>query len=82
MKIIKRILKLLTRRGCLVEAQGATDLADIDARIDSDRALTPLQTAACTDRIAFGPRAGQKVLSLHAPPDRISSWRLLATRRS
>ena len=28
------------------------------------RVLRPLQTAACTYRIAFGPRAGQKVLTV------------------
>lgn len=31
---------------------------------DPDDTLGPLQAAACTYRIAFGPRAGQKVLSL------------------
>jgi hypothetical protein len=35
---------------------------------DSDPALGPLQTAACTYRIALGPRAGQKVLSLQTVP--------------
>jgi hypothetical protein len=35
-------------------------LADIDA----DNPLRPLQAALCTYRIALGPRAGQKVLSL------------------
>ena len=36
------------------------------AAYDSDdaRALRPLQAAACTYRIAFGPRAGQKVLTV------------------
>ena len=34
------------------------------ADIDPDNTLTPLQTASCTYRIALGPRAGQKVLSL------------------
>jgi hypothetical protein len=29
-----------------------------------------LQAAACTDRIALGPRAGKKVLSLRAVPGR------------
>ena len=34
--------------------------------LDSDeaRTLRPLQAAACTHHIAFGPRAGQKVLKL------------------
>jgi hypothetical protein len=34
------------------------------AEIGPDNALKPLQAASCTYRIAFGPRAGQKVLSL------------------
>jgi hypothetical protein len=34
------------------------------ADIGPDNPLTPLQAASCTYRIAFGPRAGQKVLSL------------------
>ena len=37
-----------------------TYLADIDA----DKPLASLQAASCTYRIAFGPRAGQQVLSL------------------
>ena len=38
------------------------------ANADRDRALTPLQAASCTYRIALGPRAGQKVLSLQSMP--------------
>jgi hypothetical protein len=34
------------------------------AEADADSALAPLQAAACTYRIALGPRAGQKVLNL------------------
>src|SRR5437763_13255556 len=37
---------------------------------DPDLALGPLQAAACTYRIALGPRAGQKVLSLQTVPTR------------
>ena len=37
-------------------------MADSDS--DEARVLRPLQAAACTYRIAFGPRAGQKVLTL------------------
>ena len=63
-KIITRLMKLLSRRGVLVEEEGSTYMADNDG--DSDEACTrrPLQAAACTYRIAFGPRAGQKVLTL------------------
>ena len=53
-KIITRILKLLTRRGALVEEQGATYMADNDADSDDARTLRRLQAAACTYRIAFG----------------------------
>jgi Putative transposase len=66
-KIITRIMKLLTRLGALIEEQGLTYLAEIDAH----SALTPLQTASCTYRIALGPRAGQKVLGLQAIPPRL-----------
>ena len=38
------------------------------AEPDSDNALTPLQAACCTYRIALEPHAGQKVLSLQSPP--------------
>ena len=57
-------MKLLTRRGVLVEEEGSTYLADNDGDSDEARALRPLQAAACTYRIAFGPRAGEKVLTV------------------
>ena len=63
-KIITRTMKLLTRRGVLVEEEGSTYMADNDGDSDEARTLRPLQAAACTYRIAFGPRAGQKVLTL------------------
>ena len=63
-KIITRTMKLLTRRGVLVEEDGSTYVADSDGDSDEARALRPLQAAACTYRIAFGPRAGQKVLTV------------------
>ena len=53
-------MRLLTRTGTLIEEQGMTYLAEID----SHSALTFLQAASCTYRIALGPLAGQKVLSL------------------
>ena len=65
-KIITRILNGLTRQGHLIEEQGMTYLGEIDA----DHALTPLQAVSCTYRIALGPRAGQKVLSLQSVPSR------------
>lgn len=38
------------------------------AGMETDAALAPLQSAACTYRIALGPRAGQKVLTLRVEP--------------
>ena len=63
-QIIKRVMKLLTRRGYLIEEQEMVYLAETD----SSTAMAPLQSAACTYRIAFGPRAGQKVLRLQSVP--------------
>ena len=60
-------MKFLTRKGFLIEEQGMTYLGDTDP----DTALGPLRAAACTYRIALGPRAaraGQKVLSLQTLP--------------
>ena len=64
--VIARLMKMLTRRGVLVQEMGQTWLAEPDASADGDeaRTLRPLQAAAITYRIAFGPRAGQKVLTL------------------
>ena len=59
-------MRLLTRQGVLVEEQGVRYLAGIEA----DQALMPLQAGSCTYRIALGPRAGQKVLSLQAASGR------------
>ena len=48
----------------LVEEEGSTYRADNDGDSDAARTLRPLQVAACTCRIAFGPRAGRKVLTV------------------
>ncbi len=64
-QIIKRIMRLLTRQGYLFEEQGTAYLADTE----TDTALAPLQSAACTYRIALGPRAGQKVITLGSVPN-------------
>ena len=53
-KIITRLMKLLTRKGVLVEEQGQACMADDDADSDEARVLRPWQAAACTSRIAFG----------------------------
>ena len=55
-RIIKRLMRLLTREGYLIEEQGMTYLADTDP----DLGLGPLQAAACTYRIALGPRRGRE----------------------
>jgi hypothetical protein len=57
-------MKMLTRRGLLVEDMGQTYRAEPDADGEESRTLQPLQAAAITYRIAFGPRAGQNVLTL------------------
>ena len=51
-KIIGRLMKLLSRRGVLIEAQGSTYLADSDAESDDAQTLRPLRAAACTYRVA------------------------------
>jgi len=55
-RMIKRLMRLLTRKGYLIEEQGMSYLTDSDP----EAALRPLQAAACTYRIALGPRAGKK----------------------
>jgi hypothetical protein len=62
-KIITRTMKLLTRRGVLVREQGQTYMTDDSSDSDEACVLRPLQAAACTYRIAFGPGAGQKALT-------------------
>ena len=56
-------MKLLTRLDHLIEEEGITYLARTES-IDPDNTLAPLQAAASTWRIAMGPRAGRKVLSI------------------
>ncbi|MGH9892406.1 MAG: hypothetical protein ACREA0_10560 [bacterium] len=57
-------MRLLTRKGYLIDEQEMSYLTDTDP----EAVLGPLQSAACTYRIALGPRAGQKVLSLQTVP--------------
>ena len=80
-KIITRLMKLLILRGVLVEEEGSTYMADNHGDPDDVRVLKPLQAAACTYRIAFGPRAGQKVLTLQSamPREKTSSRRCAPT---
>ena len=48
LKIITRMMKLLTRKGLLVKEQGQTYMAGDDGDSDEARVLRPLQAAACT----------------------------------
>ena len=50
-------------------------MADGDSDSDEARVLRPLQAAACTYRIAFGPRAGQKVLTLQGAMPRETDFK-------
>jgi hypothetical protein len=68
-------MKMLTRRGVLVKDMGQTYLAEPDAEGEEARTLRPLQAAAITYRIAFGPRAGQKVLTLRGAMPREATLR-------
>ena len=59
--VIKRIMTLLLRTGHIIEAHETLFMAENPA--ETATALAPLQAAACTYRSAFGPKAGQKVLT-------------------
>ena len=48
----------------IVLTRDSTCMADNDGVSDDARLLRPLQAAGCNYRIAFGPRAGQKVLAV------------------
>lgn len=58
--IVTRIMTLLTRAGYVIEEEGrGTVLSDKEEGV-----LAPLQAASITYRIAYGPRQGQKRLTL------------------
>ena len=59
----------------LVEEQGQTTMADGDSDSDEARVLRPLEAAACTYRIAFSPRAGQKVLTVQGAMPRDADFK-------
>ncbi|MEZ5659717.1 MAG: transposase [Burkholderiaceae bacterium] len=67
--MISRILRMLTRRRVLEQEAGQTWLSDTDSEANEGSAMWPLQ-AAVTYRIAFGPRAGQKVLTIRGAQPR------------
>ena len=57
-------MRILTRLDALIEEPERTDLAETE----TDGALRSLQAASYTYRIALGPRARQKALSLQSLP--------------
>jgi hypothetical protein len=57
-------MKRLVRQGVLVQDQDEWYLADGVAEDTGTSALRPLQQGSIVYRIAFGPRAGRKVLTL------------------
>ena len=60
-KIIARLFKMLMRQGYLVKEQGMTYIADMD----TDNPLASLQAAACSHRIALGPRRRLHLIRFH-----------------
>jgi hypothetical protein len=73
--VIARLMKLLTRRGVLLEDDGQSYLAESDTDAEEARTLRPLQAGAVTYRIAFGPRAGRRVLTLRGAMPREAAAR-------
>ncbi|MDH5548259.1 MAG: transposase [Gammaproteobacteria bacterium] len=55
------MIQYLIRWGVLAEDQGQLYL---DQPESTDPSMTPLQASSCTYRIALGPRAGQKLVTL------------------
>lgn len=73
--VITRLMKMLTRPGVLIKEMGQTCLAEPDSDGEVARILRPLQAAAVTYRIAFRPRAGQKMLTLRSAMPRETAAR-------
>jgi hypothetical protein len=63
-----RVLRLLARRGFVVDAEDSTATA-VDPLAEESPALAGLTSAAVQGRIAFGPRAGTRILQLGRDPD-------------
>jgi Putative transposase/Transposase zinc-binding domain len=62
--IIASVMKRLVRQGVLVQEQDEWYVSDTVANDTDTSALRPLQQGSIVYRIAFGPRAGRKVLTL------------------
>ena len=69
-RIITRLLKALTRHCALMAEDTAIPYL---TNLDANPALAPLHAAACTYRIALGPRAGHKVLTWKDPSVRLAN---------
>ncbi len=67
-RIIRRLMKLLVRRGILVEDQGELYMSDPEKDSSEASPLRRLQAGSAVYRIAFGDRAGQKVLTIQGVP--------------
>jgi hypothetical protein len=63
--LIQRIMKCRAAEGFLTEEQGEFYMNETEP---ADPSLTPLQAAACTYRVALGPRAGRKILTVQSAP--------------
>jgi hypothetical protein len=61
--LIQRIMKCRAAEGFLTEEQGEFYMNETEP---ADPSLTPLQAAACTYRVALGPRAGRKILTVQS----------------
>lgn len=66
--LIKRLMKLFVRRGALEQEDAQCWPAELDDDDEASQPLWALQSAAVSYRIAFGQRAGQKVLTLRGAP--------------
>jgi hypothetical protein len=58
--VIARLMKLLTRRGVLIEEMGQTYLAEPDADGEEARTLRPLQAAAVPIALPSAPAPGRR----------------------
>jgi len=61
-QIVTKTMALLTRAGYVVEEEGRATVASDN----EEGVLAPLQAASITYRIAYGPRQGQKLLTLQS----------------
>ena len=65
-----QFLSLLTRWHTREAERPSEAPAIAGLKVDADHPLASLQAASCIYRVALGPRAGQKALSLRTVPGR------------